>query len=53
MHVVPEEGGTGMNEFYVECRMKGPVAPGRELVPVTPTAVVAAGLLVSAIKEQA
>lgn len=47
MDVVPEEGGTGMNEFYVECLLQGdaPVA-ARELLRVVPVGAAPAGLLV-------
>lgn len=47
MDVVPEEGGTGMNEFYVECLLEGD-APltARELLRVAPVGVAAAGLVV-------
>lgn len=47
MDVVPEDGGTGMNEFYVECLLEGD-APftARELLRVAPVGVAAAGLVV-------
>jgi len=47
MDVVPEEDGTGMNEFYVECLLEGD-APftARELLRVAPVGVAAAGLVV-------
>lgn len=51
MQVVLEEGGTGMNEFYVECRIDGVTEAGRNLLPVAPTGVEHSGLRVSAIKE--
>ena len=49
MDVVVEDGGTGMNEFYVECTLEGGFSAGaRELVRVVPLRVSAAGLVVRA-----
>lgn len=54
MAVVPEEGGTGMNEFYVECLLEAD-APftARELLRVVPVGVAAAGLVVRPIEGAA
>ena len=47
MNVVLEDGGTGMNELYVECAVEG-AAPGhaRELVAVRAVRVARSGLIV-------
>ncbi len=45
MDVVMEDGGTGMNEYYVECSVEGGVsAQARELVRVVPVRVTSSGL---------
>lgn len=45
MNVAPEEDGSGMNEFYVECAVDGRAA-SRELVRVVPVALTDRGLRV-------
>lgn len=52
MDVVVEDGGTGMNEFYVECALEGDApARARQLVRVVPVRVSPGGLVVRAQQE--
>jgi MiaB/RimO family radical SAM methylthiotransferase len=46
MIVALEDGGTGMNEFYVECTVGSAPAETRELLRVEPTGLTSAGLKV-------
>jgi tRNA A37 methylthiotransferase MiaB len=52
MHVALEEGGTGMNEFYVECQVDAAPAQAHELLRVVPTGLSAGGLSVSVLDPQ-
>jgi len=44
MDVVLEEGGTGVNEFYVECSISDAPPQARELLRVIPTGLTSSGL---------
>lgn len=46
MSVALETGGTGMNEFYVECEVSDAPAQAGELLRVAPTGLTSAGLRV-------
>jgi len=52
MHVALEEGGTGMNEFYVECAVSAAPPQARELLRVVPTGLSSSGLIVSILDSQ-
>lgn len=54
MEVVLEDTSTGMNEFYVECRVEGAEnMQSRSLVPVAPLGISPAGLVVRATENTA
>ena len=54
MEVILEDTSTGMNEFYVECRVEGAKnMQSRNLVPVAPLGLSPAGLVVRVIKDTA
>jgi threonylcarbamoyladenosine tRNA methylthiotransferase MtaB len=46
MSVALEQGGTGMNEFYVECTVSDAPPEARELLRVAPSGLTSAGLRV-------
>ena len=52
MNVALEEGGTGMNEFYVECTVNDPPPRARELLRVAPSGLTSAGLRVRIAAER-
>ena len=52
MAVALEEGGTGMNEFYVECTVHDAPSQTGELLRVTPTGRTSSGLSVRVVDAQ-
>lgn len=47
MTVVPENNNQGVNEFYIECQIKGPFCPPRQPILVRANALGQTGLVVS------
>ncbi|SFJ44134.1 radical SAM methylthiotransferase, MiaB/RimO family [Desulfomicrobium apsheronum] len=52
MDVALEDGGTGMNEFYVECSVSDAPSRARELLRVVPTGLTSSGLTAKLAQEQ-
>ena len=52
MSVALEEGGTGMNEYYVECTVSDAPPETRELLRVAPSGLTFAGLKVRVAEER-
>ncbi|SFL52045.1 radical SAM methylthiotransferase, MiaB/RimO family [Desulfomicrobium norvegicum] len=52
MDVALEDGGTGMNEFYVECAVSDAPSRARELLRVVPTGLTSSGLTAKLAREQ-
>jgi MiaB/RimO family radical SAM methylthiotransferase len=52
MHVALEEGGTGMNEFYVECAVSAAPSQACELLRAVPTGLSSSGLTVSVLDSR-